>query len=220
MRWLACLSLFLLVLPLGVEPMQAEARETQRVREDKPSWLLTRLKRAVKSRDYAGEWATLSPGFKLRMNKRAGRTVDQGDYAAFRTSNRRDREVRQVERYLQGARLHSVRYIRGRPGYANAAIHFGGPLFFGKSIRIRIVKHALWRLEVAGEPEPFWGFVGDKRMPLTENADGSKTIQMLNDKGKVIWNQTFPKEQITRYFTFTKWFFDHFGAAEERFFGG
>ena len=78
----------------------------------------------------------------------------------------------------------------------------------------------LWRMEVQGEREAYWGFLNDKEMPLFEAPDGSKTLMMINADGTVMWKRTFQKSSIRRFVKFDKWFFDHFGAAEERFFGG
>lgn len=187
-------------------------------RRDTPVAALSRLKRAVAQRNYAAEWATVSPGFKSRMSERAGRTIDRADYEMFRREQRRDPQVRQVERFMRTARMSNVRY--DGKGYANVTITFGGPLFFGRSLRVRMVNHHLWRLDVKGESQPYWGYKGSRLLSAKQNEDGSYTLTTQDDEGKVTWSQTFAASEVVRYREFTKWYFDHFGRMEREFFGG
>lgn len=185
---------------------------------DKPQQALSRLKRAVARKDRAGEWAALSPTFKARMSKRAGRTLDFGDYTVFRDLQSKDKEVRQVEHFLRTARMSGVR--RSGKGYVSANIRFGGPLFFGKTMRVRLIYLDLWRLEVKGESQPYWGFTKDRSIIFEEDAaTRAITLKTFDNHGKVSWQQTFAKDEITRFVEFKKWFFDGFGNAEQRFFG-
>lgn len=193
------------------------AERARRARADSPQACLNRLKRAVGRNNFTGEWAVLSPGFKKRMSERAGRTLDVGDYVVFRRAQLKDPDIRKVQRFMRTARMGKVRF-NGK-GYANASITFGGPLFFGRSIRVRMVQHKLWRLDVKGETQPYWGFVGDKTLTATKGKDGSYTLVTKDDKGKVAWQQTFAASEVGRYREFGKWFFDHFGKIETEFFG-
>ncbi|MDJ0974893.1 MAG: hypothetical protein QNJ98_10575 [Planctomycetota bacterium] len=209
----------LLAATFVLSGVDVEANTTVTVdRRDTPQAALGRLKRAVAQRNYAGEWATVSFGFKQRMNKRAGRTIDPSDYEMFRREQRRDPQVRQVERFMRTARMGRVRY--DGKGYASATITFGGPLFFGRSIRVRLVNHHLWRLDVKGESQPYWGYKDSRLLSATRNKDGSYTIKSQNDKGEVEYSETFAASEVVRYREFTKWYFDSFGRMETQFFGG
>ncbi len=195
----------------------AGADRPRKRRADTPQACLARLKRAVARNDFTGEWAVLSPGFKKRMSERAGRTIDIGDYVVFRRNQLKDPDIRKVQRFMRTARMGKVRY--DGKGYASASITFGGPLFFGRSIRVRMVQHRLWRLEVKGDPQPYWGFVGDRALTAKKAKDGSYTIESKDAAGKVLFTETFKAADVRVYREFGKWFFDHFGKIETEFFG-
>lgn len=183
---------------------------------DTPQRAFARLKRAVAKRNYVAEWATLSPGFKARMSKRAGRTIDAADYETARRSNRKDPEIRKAERYLRTANLTVRRYNKN--GTANVSIRFGGPLIFGTSVRARMIHLKLWRLEIDGEAQAYWGFTDDRNLDADRAEDGSVTIRSRDEKGKITYEESFPKEKVKKFIVFTKWFFDHLGDMEDRFF--
>ena len=183
-----------------------------------PSATLQELKTAVARGDRAGEWNTLSPGLKQRINKRAGRNVDVGDYTTFRNSNRRDPNVLRAEKYLRGARIKGIRYYGG--GHAWVGIRFGGFLI-GKTIGVRMVNHAYWELRVVGESQPYWGFEGDRSIEATKSkTDGSWTVVTRDRAGKITWQNTWPYKKVRYYREKTKWFFNDFGQFEQEFFGG
>ena len=183
-----------------------------------PQQTLSALQRAVATRDRAGEWNTLSPGLKQRINKRAGRNVDVGDYTTFRNSNRQDPQVRKAEKYLRGARIKGLRYYGG--GHAWVGIRFGGFLI-GKTIGVRMINHAYWELRVVGESQPYWGFEGDRSIEATKSkTDGSWTVITRDAQGKITWQKTWPYKQVRSYRKKTKWFFNDFGQFEAEFFGG
>jgi len=182
-----------------------------------PHRTLQQLKNAVATKDRAGEWRTLSPGLKLRINRRAGRNIDVADYTLYRNSNARDPQIRRVESELRRARINYTRYHGA--GRATVGIRFGGRLI-GKTIGVQMVNHAFWQLRVRGERQPYWGFVGDKSIKAVKGEDGSYTVQTRNRAGKVTWSQTWPAKDVLSYRTLTKWYFDNFGAFENEFFGG
>ena len=187
-----------------------------------PQRTLSLLVRGIMRGDRALEWGTLSPGFKKRLNEMAGRNVDVGDYTTFRDSQRTDPQIRKMESIINTARITGLSYD-GR-GFASVIIRFGGPLFFGQSIRVQMVNHKLWVLFVKGEREPYWGFDGDKAIEAVPgkdkdgSKDGSYTVLTRSKDGKVTWQASFPKEKVVRYITKTRWYFNNFGAMEREFF--
>lgn len=209
MRRLALPLLLMSAVVLGAAKPKVSSTDT-------PRRAFARLKRAVAKRNYAAEWATLSPGFKARMNKRAGRTIDAADYETARRANQKDPEIRKAERYLRSASLSVLRYNKN--GTAQVSIRFGGPLIFGTSVRARMIHLKLWRLEIKDETQPYWGFTNDRNLDADQAADGSVTIRSQDEKGKITYEETFPKERVKKFIVFTKWFFDHLGEMEDRFF--
>ena len=184
-----------------------------------PQATLQDLKNAVARRDRAAEWATLSPGLKLRISREAGRTVDVGDYTTFRNSKSLDPQIRQAEGALRGARIKGIRYYGG--GHAWVGIRFGGPLFMGKTIGVRMVNHQYWELRVKGESQPYWGFEGDRSIEANKSKkDGSWTVIQRDLKGKITWQQTWAWKDVVSYREKTRWYFNDFGAFEKEFFGG
>jgi len=180
-----------------------------------PAQTLTWLKRAVARRDHASEWRQISPGFKKRLNEQAGRVVDEADYTAFRQAQRRNPEIRKLERYLRQARVTGVRYFGD--GRARVTIRFGGPLFFGADLRVVMIHHELWRIDIVGESQPYIGFKGDRSLSYTKSEDGSYTITGKDRTGNITFQETFTKEQVRGFRKFTKWFFHDFGQAESQF---
>lgn len=183
-----------------------------------PTATLQALKTAVARGDRAGEWATLSPGLKMRINREAGRNVDVGDYTTFRNAARRDPQIRQAEKYLRGARIKGIKYYGG--GHAWVGIRFGGFLI-GKTIGVRMINHAYWELHVKGEPQPYWGFKGDKSIEARKSkTDASWTVITRDPRGKITWQQTWPTKDVISFQRKTRWYFNDFGAFEQEFFGG
>ena len=213
----------LVVIPLialmlaGAGRSRTPRRAVQRA--PTPQDTLMRLKRAVARGDRAEEWRTLSPGLKQRISRRAGRNVDVADYITFRNANRRDPQIRQAEKYLRGARVNGIRYLGG--GKAWVGIRFGNFLI-GKTVGVRMINHAFWSLRVRGEPQPYWGFVGDKSIEAYPAKDGSGSVTVVtrDNKGKITWQQKFEKKDVLSYGQYTKWYFDDFGQFEQQFFGG
>ena len=187
------------------------------VRPPTPQDTLTQLKRAVARGDRAAEWATLSPGLKMRISQRAGRNVDVADYTTFRNANRSDAQIRQAEKYLRGARINGIRYLGG--GHAWVGIRFGNFLI-GKTIGVRMINHQFWQLRVRGEAQPYWGFVGDKSIEAVPGKDGSYTLVTRDKQGKITWQQKFEAKDVLFYGTGTRWYFNDFGQFEQQFFGG
>ena len=179
-----------------------------------PQDALARLKRAVASGDRAGEWALLSPAFKRRLNRKAGRVVDLGDYSAIREIQRGDGQIREAEGALRNARVKKVRYD-GR-GFARVTLRVGG--FVGQYIEVGMVHHAHWELRVKGEPDPYWGFAGDKSIRAVRGKDGSYTVSTHDEKGKVVWKETFPKKKVVSFQRTSSWYFNSLGAVEDQLF--
>jgi hypothetical protein len=194
---------------------RAPVQRVQRQRVATPADTLATLKWAIARRDRAAEWRTLGPAFKMRLNREAGRNVDVGDYTQFRESQRNNPRIRKLEQYMPSARVTGVRHD-GRGG-AWVTIRFGGPLFFGASTQVKMIHHAIWVLWIRGESTPYWGFDGQKLSEATAGPDGSYTVTTRDPRGNVTWQQTFPREQVARYVTTTRWYFDNFGAMEREF---
>lgn len=182
-----------------------------------PEQTVEALKRAVARGDRAGEWATLSPGFKLRLNEKVGRTVDVGDYEAFRREQARDPQIREMEQLLMTCRVLSVKY--DGQGQAEVTIKFNKSAILGQSVKVQMIHHAHWELWVRGESQPYWGFVGSKSNEVVPHRDGSYTVRMRDKRGRVTWQQTFRADQVARYFQSSRWYFHDFGKAEEQFLG-
>jgi hypothetical protein len=175
------------------------------------------LKRAVARGNTAAEWATLSPGFKMRLNREAGRTVDVGDYDAFRREQRSDPEMREMERLIATCRVLKVDY--DGQGQADVTIKFNKSALLGQSLKVRMIHHALWELWVKGETQPYWGFANSPTHKVYAHKDGSYTVRTLNRQGKVTWQQTFRRDQVVRFHRTTRWYFHNFGKAERQFLG-
>jgi hypothetical protein len=205
-------ALLLLALPV-LALLTGGARPAPNV--STPAETLQRLKWAVARSDRAGEWATLSPGFKLRLNQQAGRNVDVGDYTTVREAQRNNPRIRKLEQYLPSARITGVWYD-GRGG-ARVTIRFGGPLFFGASAQVGMIHHAIWELWIHGESTPYWGFMGSKQMEVFSHPDRSVTVRSRDPQGKVTWEETFPAGRVRAYQQTTRWYFNDFGAMESEF---
>ena len=183
---------------------------------DRPGNCLARFKRAFMRNDRAGEWATLSPGFKRRLSRLAGRTVDVGDYSAARDKHHNDKRIRELRQWLPSAKLSSVRY-RG-DGYADVSIRFGAPIIFGQNVGARMVNHELWELHVKGESDPYWGFKGDQTIRVFRTREGNNyVVEMKDAQGKVTFRKQWKPEQIQGYRELNRWYFDGFGKMEEEF---
>ncbi len=209
-------ALPLLVCLAAVLLGAAERAAPRDLSRDTPKKALERLKRAVRHSNHAEEWRSLSPDFRRRLSRQAGRNVDVADYSMFRKSRARDPDVIKLVSALRTARITRVRHSK-TGGRGRATIRFGGELIFGATTQVGMIHHRLWRLKVKGEPEPYWGYVGDWATKLVKGRDGSFTVKTFNEKGVETWSETFPAKQVQRHFTFTKWFFDDFGQAEQYF---
>ncbi len=206
------LCLLLASAPLLLAPSSASSAPSVRM---KPEQTLERFKRAFSRGDHATEWATLSPGFKLRLNRRAGRNVDVGDYVAARNQHRKDPRIRELAQWMHTAHITNLRYDnRGR---ALTTIRFGAPLLLGKDVVVTMVNHEIWELWIKGEKQPYWGFVGRKDIEVFQNPKtGVHTVRTRNARGKVTWQKQWPRSKIHAYRTLTRWYFDHFGNFEEQ----
>ena len=180
----------------------------------KPEETLERFKRAFASRDHGAEWATLSPGFKLRLNKRAGRNVDVGDYIAARNAHRNDPRIRELEQWMSSASITELRY--DNLGQALVTIRFGMPLLLGKEVTVTMIHHELWELWIKGEAEPYWGYMGSRNIEVFQDAKtGVHTVRTKDATGKVTWQKQFPRSQVQAYRTLTRWYFHDFGQFEQ-----
>lgn len=219
-RLLALLPLALLLLALDASPAHsrggAAARKPAQPRADRPSNALFRFKRAFARNDRQGEWDSLSPGFKRRISRMAGRTVDVGDYSTMRDQHAKDPRMRELRQWLPSASLSRVKY-RG-DGYADVVIRFGAPIIFGQDMRARMVNHNLWELRIKGEPQPYWGFADDKSIRVFRTRTGNNyVVEMRDPKGKVTWRKQWKPEQIQGYREMNRWYFDGFGKLEDEF---
>lgn len=217
-RPMFALSVALLGL-LALDPAPVLARGGARSaaqRYDRPHNCLARFKRAFMRNDRAAEWGTLSPGFKQRLSKMAGRTVDVGDYSAARDKHHNDKRIRELRQWLPSAKLSSVRY-RG-DGYADVSIRFGAPIIFGQNVRARMVNHELWELYIKGESDPYWGYKGDKSISVFRTRDLKHYVVENRDRqGKVTFRKQWKAEEVQAYRELNRWYFDGFGKMEEEF---
>lgn len=211
----AVLLFALFALELSPALARGGSRRTAQ-RYDRPSNCLARFKRAFMRNDYSAEWATLSPGFKQRLNRMVGRTVDEGDYAAARAKHRNEKRMRELRQWLPSAKIAGQRF-RG-DGYADVTIRFGAPILFGQNVRVRMVNHELWELFVKGEEQPYWGFKGDKTIRVFRTrTDNNYVVEMRDAKGKVTWRKQWKPDQIRAYREVNRYYFDGFGNMEREF---
>jgi len=181
-----------------------------------PQQALTRFKRAFSSSDRQGEWDTLSPGFKRRMSRMAGRTVDVGDYTALREKHRRDPRVRELRKWMPSAAMTRIKFVGD--GTADVTLRFGAPILFGQNMRVKMINHELWELWVKGEKQPYWGFMDDKTVRVYRTRkDNMYVVETRDAKGKVTWRKKWPFAQIKGYQRSARWYFHSFGALEEEF---
>lgn len=183
----------------------------------RPTDTLQQLKNAFARGDKGGEWQTLSPGFKARLSRRAGRNVDVGDYISARNAYRNDPRIKELEQWIHTASM--THYHKFGDGRIRARLRFGAPLVLNKNIEVTMINHGMWRLNVRGD-EPYWGFVGDPRVTAVAARDGSYTVTTRDERGKVLFQQRIPAANVISYVRFNKWFFDGFGAMEAEFMRG
>ena len=180
-----------------------------------PMLTLERFKRAFASNDSAGEWDTISPGFKRRMSQRMGRNLDVGDYRAVREKHYRDPRIAELRQWLPSAHMTDIKYD-GR-GFADVIIRFGAPLILGENFQVKMVNHGLWELKIRGEAQPYWGFNDDKSIQAFFDRQTEEWLVVTRDRaGKVVWQKRWPKAAGS-YRTLTRWYFESFGAMEETF---
>ncbi len=182
-----------------------------------PTQTLQDLKTAFARGDKAEEWRTLSPGFKARLSKQAGRHVDVADYIHARNAYRNDPRVKELQQWIHTASM--TRFHKFGNGKARATIRFGAAILVGKDVQVTMINHGMWRLTVRGD-QPYWGFMGDKRSEAIPHRDGSYTVVTRDMQGKVIFQKQIPANQVVNYFRFNKWFFDGFGNMEQEFMRG
>jgi len=205
------LALLVAVTPLLLVPRSAACAPAIM---GKPEETLERFKRAFAKRDHGAEWATLSPGFKLRLNKRAGRNVDVGDYIAARNAHRNDPRIRELEEWMGTAAITVLRY--DSKGQALVTIRFGMPLLLGKEVTVTMIHHELWELWIKGESEPYWGFKGSRNIEVFQDPKtGVHTVRTKDARGKVTWQKSWPRSQVQAYRTLTRWYFHDFGQFEQ-----
>jgi hypothetical protein len=179
---------------------------------------LRELKNAFARADRRAEWRTLSPGFKQRLSRRAGRNVDVADYIAARDAYSTDPRVKELEQWMPSAKMTHYHKLGG--GRAKVTLRFGMPLFVGETADVTMINHRLWQLYVKGESQPFWGFWGDRSNQVFYDKDKQiYTVRTMNN-GRVTWEQSWPAKDVASYRTFTKWFFDGFGQFEGEFMRG
>ncbi len=205
------LVLALLVLPL-VTPGAADGATIKGT----PEQAITRMKAAFAKKDHGAEWETLSPGFKKRLSRKAGRNVDVGDYVAARNAHRRDPRVAELQQWMHTARATDIKY--DNRGKAKVTIRFGAPLLLGKSVTVSMIHHELWELWIKGEKQPYWGFKGSKTIRVFRHPKTNvHTVQTMDAKGKVTWQKKFPAAKVRAYRTLTRWYFHDFGDYERQF---
>jgi hypothetical protein len=206
------LSLLLAAAPLLLAPSSATSAPSIR---GTPQQTLARFKSAFARGDHGAEWETLSPGFKLRLNKRAGRNVDVGDYITARNAHRKDPRIRELTEWMHTANITELRY--DSKGRAVTTIRFGAPLLLGKDVTVTMVNHEHWELWIKGEKQPYWGFMGSRNIEVFQNPKtGVHTVRTKDARGKVTWQKQFPRAKVHAYRTLTRWYFDNFGQYEEQ----
>ncbi len=163
--------------------------------------------------DRAGEWDILSPNFKRRLSQRAGRNVDVADFEAVLETMRKDPKVRLAERLLQTATVTGQQTVDENT--ARVTIRAGGPL--GKSATITMRRLSKWQLTVLGDPQPYWGIVGDPDIGVERGTDGSYTVWTGGGEG---WRQSFGASEVESYTVASQWYVDDLGELEQQMMGG
>ena len=185
------------------------ARQATAPTRSSPSGTVEMFKMKARYGDREGEWDILSPDFKARLSQQAGRTIDVADYAQFRDMYRGNAQVQLAEKMLQTAIATNVRQVG--PDRVRVVIQTsGGP--FAKSGEIGMVRLQTWRLQAAGAPQPYKGFVGDPMLAATQQPDGSYVI---TSNGNTI--QTVPANQVQDYRVESNWYVDDLGGMEQQF---
>ncbi len=212
----ACALLCLLLASARPAPAAPKAKAQVPTFRGTPQQTLGRFKRAFARNDRQGEWDALSPGFKRRMSRLAGRTVDVGDYTALRDDHQRDPRVRELRKWMPTAAMRGIRY--NKDGTAAVTLRFGAPILFGQNMRVTMINHQLWELWIKGEKQPYWGFSDDKKIRVYRTRkDNQYVLETLDAKGKVTWRKRWPQSQIQGYRVSTRWYFHNFGSLEKEF---
>lgn len=184
--------------------------------KSKPEQTIDRIKKAFAKKDHGAEWDTLSPGFKKRLSRRAGRNVDVGDYVAARNAHRRDPRLQELQTWMHTA--HATRIKYDDRGKAKVTIRFGAPLLLGKDVTVTMIHHELWQLWIKGEKQPYWGFKNSRSIRVFRHPKTNvHTVQTMDAKGKVTWQKKFPAKKVQAYRTLTRWYFHDFGNYEKAF---
>ncbi len=174
-----------------------------------PAGTIESFKKAAARGDRRAEWDILSPNFKKRLSRQAGRNVDLADYITARNALRSDPQVRLAESMLKTAKVQRTEMQGENSAYLTIT---AGPLGVKKTARIHMVRMQRWELHVAGDDEPYSGIVGDSSSTYRRNADGGYTVS-----GSGGFSETFRRDEIRDFKTSTKWYVDDLGGMERQF---
>jgi len=201
--------LLVAVLVVAFLGVGCAARQATAPTRASPSGTVEMFKMKARYGDREGEWDILSPDFKQRLSQQAGRTIDVADYAQAREMYRGNAQVKLAEKMLKTAIATNVRQVG--PDRARVVIQTsGGPL--AKSGEIGMVRLQTWRLQVAGAPQPYQGFVGDPMLAATKQPDGSFVV---TSNGNTL--ATVPANQVQEYRVDSNWYVDDLGGMEQQF---
>ena len=171
-----------------------------------PEGTVAFFKKAASSKNYASEWATLSPAFKKRLSRSAGRNVDLGDYTFMRTKLQENPQVKFAESLIGFASIGSPSVQGNRARLTVGAL--------GKSTDLGLVRLSKWELVIIGEEsQPYSGTIGDRAIRAEQQPDGSVVVHQAG-----LEPLRFQKNEIRSFREgVAEWYIDDLGQMESQF---
>jgi hypothetical protein len=170
-----------------------------------PDGTVSWFKRAAEQRNYANEWDALSPGFKQRLSRSAGRNVDLGDYIFMRNKLQENPQVKFAEQFMGFASISKPKYT----GQNQARVNVDA---LGNGTDLGLIKLQRWELFVVGENQAYTGTLGDPAIRAEQQPDGSVVVIQQG-----LEPLSFTKGQVRKYQVVDQWYIDDLGAMEQQF---
>lgn len=181
-----------------------------------PAGTIEVFKVATRRGDYPTEWSLLSPDFKRRMSRQAGRNVDEADYSVARRTMKKDTRVQIAESMLGSARVTGSKPLPDGRVELTVVAGIGGPL--GKTIQPVMIKITRWQLFVQGDPQPYEGYVDDPLIGIESLGDGGYTVWTRSSPTDPKSRETFSASEVKNFQSRAEWFIDGLGEMEQEFF--
>ena len=181
-----------------------------------PAGTIEVFKVATRRGDYPTEWSLLSPEFKRRMSRQAGRNIDEADYAMARRTMKQDTRVQLAESMLGSARVTGSKPLPDGRVELTVVAGIGGPL--GKTLEPVMIKLTRWQLFVQGDPQPYEGYVGDELIGIESLGDGGYSVWTRASPTAQKSRENFPASEVKNFQSREEWFIDGLGDMEREFF--